>query len=203
MKSPADSSLPFEADRGPARIVLTLAELRWAASRIVFLGYIAICMATGGLFGFLTGPIMTWCFYGDARVWRHWPSAKGLLPHAYRMLFNLMRGYNGGFMLDVPLTAPPSSVVDAGRVELSPTWEFGQGCGPCTRCCSKIHCPVLDQELGLCRGYNSFFWRYFNCGRFPSAQQEIDHYVCNKWEMKEQGRTRKRRRILQRADRVA
>jgi hypothetical protein len=184
-------------------LVLTLAELRWAVARIVFLGYIGISMATGGLFGFLTGPLMTWYIYGDARVWRHWPSARRLFPHAFRMLFNLLRGYNGGFMLDVPLTAPPRSGVDPGVVELSPTWDFGLSCGPCSRCCTKIHCPVLDEVTGLCRGYNSFFWRYFACGRFPSAQREIDHYVCNKWEMKEPARRRRRRTLLQRNKQVA
>ncbi len=30
-------------------------------------------------------------------------------------------------------------------------------------------------------GCESFFWRYFNCGRFPSQQSEIDYYGCPKW----------------------
>jgi hypothetical protein len=96
-------------------------------------------------------------------------------------------------MLDVPLTAPPFSCVDPERVELRETWEFGTACGPCTRCCTKISCPILDTDSGLCGGYNSFFWRYFNCGRFPTEQREIDYYLCGKWSIKE---PRRRRRVL-------
>ncbi len=160
-------------------------QLRWAATRLVFYTYIACSIGTLGLVGFLSGPLMTWYFYGDWRFWRHWSSARRLFPHSFRMLYYVLQGKNGGFMLGVPLTAPPSSSVNRNRVEMQPTWEFGSSCGPCTRCCSKIHCPVLDESTGLCRGYNSFFWRYFNCGRYPSEQREIEYYLCTKWQMKE------------------
>jgi len=33
--------------------------------------------------------------------------------------------------------------------------------------------------------YDSFYWRYFNCGRYPAAQNQIDYYECPKWIMKE------------------
>jgi len=156
-------------------------QLGWATARLIFLAYIGASMATLGLFGFATGPVMTWYFYGDWRFWRVWHSAKGLYPHAYKMLGLVLRGQNGGFMLAVPLNARPRSGVDPAAVELNPTWEFGSACGPCSRCCSKIACPVLDRDSGLCRGYDSFFWRYFNCGRYPSSQPDIDYYLCNKW----------------------
>ena len=80
-----------------------LQETRWAAARLIFLAYIGFSMATLGIGGFLTGPIMTWYFYGDWRVWRVWRSAWRLFPHAYKMLGLVLRGYNGGFMLGVPL----------------------------------------------------------------------------------------------------
>ena len=159
--------------------------MRWASARILFCAYLGFSIGTFGLGGFLTGPLMTWYFYGDWRFWRHWQSAKGLYPHAYRMLGHIFKGQNGGFMLDVPLTARPFSSADTSRVELNPTWEFGTSCGPCNRCCTKIKCPVLDLKTGLCRGYNSFFWRYFNCGRFPTEQRQVDYYLCNKWQIKD------------------
>ncbi len=99
------------------------------------------------------------------------------------MAFYMLLG-RSGFMLNVPLASAPSTTPDHDMVRLAPTWEHGSSCGPCSRCCETIACPVLDEETGLCRGYDSFFWRYFNCGRFPSAQREIDYYVCPKWEMK-------------------
>lgn len=157
----------------------------WGLARLTFYGYIGLNLLTIGLGGFLTAPIMSWYFYGDWRFWRHWRSAKGLYPHGYRMLWYLVQGRNGGFMLGVPLFAPPHSGADATLVELRKTWEFGTSCGPCTRCCTKIKCPILDTERGLCSGYNSFFWRYFNCGRFPTEQRELDFYLCNKWELRQ------------------
>jgi hypothetical protein len=162
-----------------------LDQIKWAAARLVFYTYIGFSLGTLGLGGFLTGPIMTWYFYGDWRFWRHWHSAKYLFPHAYRMLWYVLQGKNGGFMLGVPLNAPPYSAANNALVELQPTWEFGSACGPCTRCCSKIHCPVLDADKGMCRGYDSFFWRYFNCGRYPTEQREIEYYLCNKWQFKD------------------
>jgi hypothetical protein len=163
----------------------SLQKARWAAARLLFYAYIGFSLVTL-VGGYLTGPVMTWYFYGDWRFWRHWQSAKGLFPHGYRMAWYILQGQNGGFMLGVPLTSPPVSAAIRDLVELQPTWEFGESCGPCTRCCSKIKCPVLDTKQGLCRGYNSFFWRYFNCGRFPTEQREVEFYLCNKWQFKAQ-----------------
>ena len=182
----ADDPLPrrSRAQAAPLRHSLPQ-QLRWSANRLIFYTYIGFSIFTVGLGGFLTGPLMTWYFYGDWRFWRHWSSAKHLFAHAYRMLWWVLQGKNGGFMLNVPLNAPPSTSVDRNRVQLTDSWEFGGSCGPCTRCCSKIRCPILDPATQLCRGYNSFFWRYFNCGRYPSEQSEIDYYLCPKWEMKD------------------
>lgn len=185
MKSAVETAVADHRPRAATRRHAPGQQLRWAAARITFYAYIGFSMATLGLGGFVTAPVMTWYFYGDVRFWRHWHSAKGLFPHAYKMLRYVLQGRNGGFMLGVPLTAPPHTSVDPERVELHPTWEFGSSCGPCSRCCTKIACPVLDRDTGLCRGYDTFFWRYFNCGRFPTQQREIDYYLCNKWQLNE------------------
>ncbi|MCH8077822.1 MAG: hypothetical protein IIC64_18595 [SAR324 cluster bacterium] len=155
--------------------------------RLLFHTYLAFCLITV-VGGFLTAPLITWLFFGDWRFWRHWRSGAGLLPHGYRMLGHMVTGRNGGFLLDVPFTAPPSSSANLDLVRLSPTWDFGTSCGPCHRCCSMLGCPVLDYETGLCQGYDSFFWRYFNCGRFPSSHREIEFYLCNKWALKSPSR---------------
>jgi hypothetical protein len=96
----------------------------------------------------------------------------------------MLRG-ESGFMLDVPLTAPPLSEPAPSRVKLNPNWDYGSECGECSRCCAKIGCPIHDPQTGFCRGYDAFYWRYFNCGRFPSNQREIDYYGCQKWLMRE------------------
>jgi hypothetical protein len=161
-----------------------LQKARWSGARLVFYAYIGFCMVTLGIGGFATIPVISWYLFGDWRFWRNGTAVVRLLPHSYRMLFFILLGQNGGFMLGVPLTSPPHSTAIRDLVELQPTWEFGSSCGPCTRCCSKLRCPVLDEERGLCRGYDSFFWRYFNCGRFPTAQSEVEYYLCNKWQFK-------------------
>jgi hypothetical protein len=46
----------------------------------------------------------------------------------------------------------------------------------------------LDEERDRCRGYDSFYWRYFNCGRFPSNAEETHYYSCGKWRVIEPAR---------------
>ena len=180
MKSPAEQAFGFSSRAGGHRSHSFPNRSKWAVQRLLFHCYIAFCLLTV-VGGFLTAPLMTWLFFGDWRCWRHWRSALGLFPHGYKMMWHMVEGRNGGFSLEVPLSAPPASSVNLGLVKMVPGWEFGASCGPCTRCCSKLGCPVLDYETGLCQGYDSFFWRYFNCGRFPVQQSEIDYYDCPKW----------------------
>jgi hypothetical protein len=159
----------------------SLNKARWAAARLVFIAYISFSVVTL-VGGFLTAPLMTWYFFGDWRFWRHWSAGLGLWPHALRLM-KLMRSDNRGFMFSVKLTSPPSSSPDPARTALHPHWPHGKSCGDCSNCCRPGGhvCPLLDTTVGLCRGYDSFFWRYFNCGRFPSLRREIDYYDCRKW----------------------
>ena len=188
MKSPAEQTFGFSSQAGARKGPSYPDRAKWAVQRLLFHFYLAFCFLTV-VGGFLTAPLMTWLFFGDWRFWRHWRSALGMFPHGLKMLRQMVVGNNGGFMLDVPLTAPPVSSANLEMVEMAPSWEFGSSCGPCTRCCSKLGCPVLDYETGLCQGYDSFFWRYFNCGRYPTNQREIDFYLCNKWSLNAQPRT--------------
>ena len=94
------------------------------------------------------------------------------------------RGGSGGFLFSVPLTEPPSSGPDLNLVRLKETWPHGRSCGACSQCCDLIGCPLKDQERGRCLGYDSIYWRYFNCGRFPDSKKQLDYYGCPKWEMR-------------------
>jgi len=156
-------------------------KARWASARIAFIAYIGLSV-TSVVGGFVTAPLMTWYFFGDWRFWRHWSAGLGLMPHAWRLLGLMLRD-NRGFMFSVPLTSPPRSAPDPRAAILHPEWYHGGSCGQCTNCCKHgdTACPLLDEPRGLCRGYDSFYWRYFNCGRFPSVNQEIDYYDCRKW----------------------
>lgn len=169
-----------QEDRWLRRFILQGERMKWAAARLCFFAYMSFALLTL-VGGHLTAPIMSWYIYGDWRFWRHWQSAKGLQMFGYRMVLEILKGTNGGFLLSVPLTAPPAQSVDHSQTMLNPTWLHGDSCGPCTNCCTGSGCPILNPETGLCTGYNAFTWRYFNCGRYPSHQKEIEYYGCGKW----------------------
>jgi len=162
---------------------MTLNGFGWALARLGFYTYLGFALFTG-IGGVLTAPVVTYYFFGDWRFWRHWSPAWRLFPQGWRLFFLILKGENNGFMLSVPLTSPPTSAPDRSIVRLRRDWAAGSSCGACVKCCEKVGCPVLDSATGLCRGYDSFFWRYFNCGRFPTMQSEIDYYGCPKWAMR-------------------
>jgi len=159
-----------------------LREANWALKRLAFYVYIAFCFLTF-VGGYLTAPLFSHLFFGDWRFWRYVNPGTRLFFYAWRWLVPVLRGENGGFMFSVPLTAPPWSAPDPKIAAIRPQWDHGESCGDCVQCCDKIGCPILDRKAGKCRGYESFYWRYFNCGRFPTRQSEIDYYGCPKWEM--------------------
>ena len=161
----------------------TLQQLRWASARIIFILYVCLSVATV-IGGFATAPMMSWYFFGDWRFWRYLGPGSRMLPHGLRIL-RLMFTQERGFMFAVPLTSPPVPVPDPAVALQRQDWEHGASCGTCSNCCKPmgIACPLLASDQGHCLGYNSFYWRYFNCGRFPSLAEEIDFYDCRKWAL--------------------
>lgn len=158
-----------------------LQSFRWVLARLAFIVYTVFSVATL-IGGFLTAPLMTWYFFGDWRFWRYWRPGFGLLPHGLR-LTALMLGHGRGFMFSVPLASPPRTAPDRLTTDFHADWPHGESCGDCSNCCKPggIACPLLDEVQQECRGYNSFYWRYFNCGRYPSVAEEIHYYGCRKW----------------------
>ncbi|MDH5753569.1 MAG: hypothetical protein OEZ59_14255, partial [Deltaproteobacteria bacterium] len=135
-------------------------ELRWAAARLLFHAYLGFSLFSV-VGGFLTAPLITWSVFNDWRFWRYSRDLGRLYLHGWKMVGYIISGKNGGFMLDVSLTAPPYSAPPSHAARLRTDWKSGSSCGDCDSCCKKLDCPVLH-ESGLCRGYDSFFWRYFN-----------------------------------------
>lgn len=156
----------------------------WASARVGFHAYVVFAMVSV-VGGFLTAPLMTQLFFGDWRFWRYLRPGARLLPHAWR-LFGLMLRGEGRFMMSVPLASAPRSSPRRHVAALSPHWPHGASCGSCQRCCQvkSLRCPLLDEVSGRCTGYDAFYWRYFNCGRYPSVQADIDYYGCPKWELR-------------------
>jgi hypothetical protein len=162
------------------RVVEAFNKLKWAAYRVVFYAWIGLSTLTV-VSGYLIPCLSSYYFFGTWRFWKVWSPGWRLSIQAYRILYLTLRGR---FRISVPLMSPPVSDPDRSIVRISENWEHGESCGYCGVCCDLIKCPIMDKEKRLCLGYNSFFWRYFNCGRFPSNQSEIDRYHCPKWVMK-------------------
>lgn len=158
-------------------------KFRWAAARIGFNVTIGFSVLTG-IGGLIMAPLISWYFFADWRFWRHWASGRKLLPHGWRLLRLMLRDQRA-FMLSVPITSPPRSSPDPSQTALQLHWPHGESCGECSDCCrpGPYTCPLLDEQSGLCQGYDSFYWRYFNCGRFPTLSEEIRYYGCAKWDL--------------------
>lgn len=155
-------------------------RLQWLGFRILFLAAAAIG-ATTGVGAYLLSPFYSYCLFGNLRFWRYvrlWPRLIG------RIYYFCYLSLKGEVIFSIPYSSPPQVGPDLGRVALNPEWKQGSTCGDCSQCCRKLKCPLLDKGTGRCISYNSLFWRYFNCGRFPSTQREIDVYACPKWVVK-------------------
>jgi hypothetical protein len=163
-------------DNHPA-ITEHLKKLKWGSLRLMFIAC-TVFGTTTIIGGFLFFPVFSYCFFGNFRFWRYlrvWPR---LLAYAYYFSYISLKGE---LVLSVSFTAPPMSEPKLNPIQINPAWLHGKSCGNCSKCCRKIKCPLLDKASDRCMSYNSFFWRYFNCGRYPESQSEIERYECPKW----------------------
>jgi hypothetical protein len=159
-------------------------KAKWAGARMLFIGCTAFGVTTGvGLY--LLAPLFSYWFFGSLRFWKYAGMGPRMIGYAYRMAYCFLKGE---FAPALPLTAPPMSKPDLKIVQINPAWQNGDSCADCGKCCIRIGCPLREKENGHCMGYDAFYWRYFNCGRYPTNQKEIDWYECPKWIMKPHGR---------------
>ncbi len=139
---------------------------------------------SGNLLTYAGGPLYSWYFFDDLRFWKYRSYFSPVLASAWSMAGEWLRTPAYRRMLDIPLTAPPRTSPDPSLVRVSAGWQGHDGsCGGCARCCVRRGCPLLDTEKNRCRSYGSFFWRYFNCGRYPERDDQICYYDCEKWEI--------------------
>jgi len=159
-------------------------KAKWAAARMAFLIAVSAGAATGGALVCLLGPLYSWYFFKDLSFWKYLRYLSPMVIAYWKLGFELTRSpaYRG--MFAIPLTAPPMTGPDLSLVRVSASWrEDGGACNGCDQCCTWRCCPLLDTERKLCKSYGSFFWRYFNCGRYPENIKQIRFYECPKWEM--------------------
>jgi hypothetical protein len=161
-------------------VLLNFRKTKWAGARLLFIGCMAFGVTTGvGLY--LLAPLFSYWFFGSLRFWKYAGMGPRLIGYSYTMAYRYVKG---DFSPSVSLTAPPMSKPDLRLVRINPVWKNGDSCADCGQCCRKISCPLHETARGHCLGYDSFYWRYFNCGRYPANQKEIDWYECPKWIMR-------------------
>ena len=162
---------------------LSLIKAKWAAARGCFLVVAAFGLATGGLGGYVLGPLYTWYMFNDFRFLRYHRLYVPIAVAFWRLAFEWARNPQYRGMFAIPLTAPPMMGPDLSRARVRADWNhLENGCNGCVECCIRRACPLLDLEKNQCRSYGSFFWRYFNCGRYPENNEQIRYYDCPKWE---------------------
>ena len=157
-----------------------LKKLGWAATRVFFV-FCAGFSVTSVVGAFFLAPLFCYWFFGDYRFWKYLQFAVPMILYPYCLFYLFLRGRS---IPSFSWTAPPMSRPDLSSVRLNPEWPHGESCGDCSICCRAIRCPLLDKKKERCQSYGSFYWRYFNCGRYPATQKEIDLYKCQKWIMR-------------------
>ena len=159
-------------------------EIKWLSIRMLLLAAGLLVTLTLGTGLYLFAPLTSYIFFNDWRFWRHLGKFHRVILagiRLYVMVLTNENNYRNAFALE--FTSPPGNGPDRNKVRIHPSWQHGESCGSCSSCCRQLRCPLLDKEKGLCLVYGSLIWRYFNCGTYPSSQQEIDYFNCRKWQM--------------------
>lgn len=142
---------------------------------------------TGGLTLYLLAPLSSYWLFNDWRFWKYVHLFHPMLRTVYGQLGMILFDSEYNRFFSVNMTAPPATSPSLALVSVSPAWQSSHcECSGCSRCCRKVGCALLDEETGYCLSYDSFYWRYFNCGRYPATQDQIDFYDCPKWIMRDQ-----------------
>ncbi|MDA8124047.1 MAG: hypothetical protein M0009_02500 [Deltaproteobacteria bacterium] len=161
---------------------------RWTAARLAFIGAALAATATGNILAFLLGPLYSWYFFQDLNCFKHYRHFNAITACGWKMVLTWLREPEYRNMFAIPLTAPPLLSPDLSLVKVSAAWpKDAAACNGCAQCCTRIACPLLDREVNHCRSYGSFYWRYFNCGRYPERLAQIRYYHCKKWEVLGEG----------------
>ncbi len=158
-------------------------RLKWFFARAAFAIFAMTFFVSGGLLAYAFGPIYSWYLFGDLRFWKFWRTVFPVWRTTWQQLGEWLSTPNYRQMLAIPVVSPPRIAPDPGLVRIRSVWISSKdSCSGCVKCCSHRSCALLDAENNQCRSYGSFFWRYFNCGRYPETQKQIQYYNCGKWE---------------------
>lgn len=159
------------------------AWLVWMPFRILSYGIVLTNIVSLGTFLYIIAPYTTFFFFNDLRFWKY-------LKYFHRYYFQSLAYFRFLYHKDrsvfwghLPLTSPPMEAADYSRVRLSSTWTLpADTCGDCSACCELLStCCFYEASQRRCLCYGSLFWKFFNCGRFPTSQQQVTYFKCPKF----------------------
>ena len=160
-----------------------LLKIKWATFRLIFAFFAIIAILSWGLTGYLLGPLYSWYFFNDFNFPKYYKYLHPIIYAYLRFVSRCIHNSEYRKMFSVSFFAPPrmSPVMDNLRIHKTWTGPI-ENCDGCINCCIKIKCPLLDTKNRNCLSYGSFYWRHFNCGRYPVNKCQIEYYECPKWE---------------------
>jgi len=149
---------------------------------LLYVGAMA-ALFSGGIASYVLAPITSYTFFSDIKFWKH-------LKHFHKIFLSMLQyirlavsSRKSGYRVMVPVFSPPTNSPNPLITKISSSWPYGlDTCGGCFACCEKFGCFLLDENK-KCLSYNSIYWRYFNCGRFPEDSKQLEYYKCLKWKV--------------------
>lgn len=161
-----------------------VAAMGRALFRLMSYSIVAANLLSFGTFLYVIAPYTSYFFFNDLRFWRHLGYYHKYFLYSASYLWGLLRRKRELIKTVLPLTSPPMNHPDPALFRISRDWRLpSDSCGDCNRCCTFIvKCCFLDTSRNKCVSYGSLFWKYFNCGRFPSSKAMLDCCGCPKFE---------------------
>ena len=160
-----------------------MTTLKYVFIRLYLYFLFALFFITGGLSLFILAPLYKAALaprvsYRDINPFRVWSCM-------FRIAWRTLTSKNYRSIFPIKLTDPPKLHTDLKLVRVKDSWQGAKdNCDLCqASCCMALRCPLLG-ENGRCLGYDSWFFNYFYCGRYPENQGQIDYYKCPKWEVR-------------------
>jgi len=161
-----------------------LLRIKWTMARVIFIVCSFSTIFSLGLTGYILAPLFSWYFFNDLNIIKHRKWVYPIFFSFSKYLFRSILDSNYKEAFSIKLSSPPLLSPALYNLTLNKSWEGNyEDCNGCVKCCAKLGCVFLEKNNKNCLIYGSFFWRYFNCGRFPENEKQIKYYNCPKWEV--------------------
>lgn len=166
------------------KIMMASEALGRALFRIFSYSIVVINLLTFGVFLYIIAPYTSYFFFNDLRFWKYLRFYHRYYFHSVSYIYALFRRERRLIKTVLPLMSPPMDHADPTLFRISKNWKLpADSCGDCNRCCTfVVKCCFLDEAQDKCPTYGSLFWRFFNCGRFPTSKALLDYCGCRKYE---------------------